>query len=57
MENIDGLARMKQVRRVLNEGGCVRFDWCSCSTVLISAEQKIDHDGRAGQRLILASVA
>lgn len=32
---------MKQVMRVLNEGGYVRFEWRTCSTILISADHKL----------------
>jgi hypothetical protein len=34
------LAQMEQVRRVLDEGGKVVFDWKNCWTRLISADGK-----------------
>ena len=42
---------MKQVMRVLNEGGYVRFEWRTSSTILISADQQLftTIDGRTYQ--------
>lgn len=50
-ENTSGLAQMKQVRRVLNEGGHVRLNWRNGSTVLVSADRKSSTaiDGRTYQ--------
>jgi hypothetical protein len=44
------LAMMKQVRRVLDEGGKIIFDWKSCQTGLISADgNSFMMDGRTYQ--------
>jgi hypothetical protein len=39
-ENPGGSAWMKHVRRVLTEGGHVRFEWRNCLTILVSADHK-----------------
>jgi len=36
-ENTVGLAQMKQVLRVLNEGGYVKFDWNTSRIIVVSA--------------------
>jgi len=50
-ENTGGLARMRQVQRVLNEGGYVKFDWKICRTIVISADGELftTMDGRTYQ--------
>lgn len=49
--NIRGLARLTEVKRVLKNGGLVRFVWASRHTVLISADGKrlTTLDGRTKQ--------
>ena len=37
-KNTGGLAKLADVRRILTEGGIVRFQWATCWTVLISAD-------------------
>jgi len=53
-ENTGGLAHMKQVRRVLDEGGHVRFDWLTCLAILVSADRKLSTtiDGRTYQAFL-----
>jgi len=50
-ENTGGLARMRQVHRVLSEGGYVQFDWKTCRTIVISADGELftTMDGRTYQ--------
>jgi hypothetical protein len=49
--NMSGLAQLAEVRRVLANGGLVRFIWASGHTVLISANGKrlTTLDGRTYQ--------
>jgi len=53
-ENTGGLAHMKQVRRVLDEGGHVRFEWLTCLAILVSADRKLSTtiDGRTYQAFL-----
>jgi len=39
-ESTNRLAHLKDVRRVLQEGGIVRFHWANCRTILIKADGK-----------------
>src|SRR6266851_1832623 len=51
MENTGSLAQMKQVRRVLNEGGHVKFVWKTGAITAISADGALfsTMDGRTYQ--------
>lgn len=53
-EKTHGLARMKQVRRVLNEGGHVKFVWKTGAITVISADGALfsTMDGRTYQGLL-----
>src|SRR6267142_3816647 len=53
-ENTGGLAHMKQVRRVLDEGGHVRFEWLTCLAILVSVDRKLSTtiDGRTYQAFL-----
>ncbi len=48
-KNTGGLAHLKEVRRVLAEGGIVRFHWSTCSPILIhpNGESFTPIDGRS----------
>jgi hypothetical protein len=50
-EHTGGLAHMKQVQRVLNEGWHVKFDWKAGQTIVISADGELftTMDGRTYQ--------
>jgi len=53
-ENTGGLAQMKQVQRVLNEGGYVKFDWNAGRITVVSAYGDLftTMDGRIYHRFL-----
>jgi hypothetical protein len=50
-DDTSGLAQMKQVQRVVNDGGYVKFDWKTGRIVVVSADGELftTLDGRTYQ--------